>query len=71
MDGLHWDWQLNGCVITNPADINGDGVVDVADMLLLLGAWGVCDNQTGCIEDLNGDGTIDVADMLEMLGAWT
>lgn len=25
-----------------PADVNGDGVVNVVDLLELLGAWGPC-----------------------------
>lgn len=42
LDGLHWDWQLNGCVITNPADINVDGCVQLNDLLDLLSAYGNC-----------------------------
>lgn len=42
LDGLHWDWQLNGCVITNPADINVDGCVQLNDLLDLLSAYGDC-----------------------------
>ncbi len=50
-----------------PEDINGDGVVDVLDLLLLLGAWGDCPD---CPEDINGDGVVDVLDLLLLLAAW-
>jgi len=46
-------------------DLNGDGVVDGADLGLLLGAWG----GSGAA-DLNGDGVIDGADLGLLLGAW-
>lgn len=42
LDGQHWDWELNGCVITNPADINLDGCVQLNDLLDLLSAYGNC-----------------------------
>lgn len=50
-------------------DLNGDGVVDVSDLLILLGAWGHCplDN---CVGDLNGDWIVDTADLLLLLGNW-
>jgi len=50
-----------------PEDINGDGVVDVLDLLAILGAWGPC---PGCPEDINGDDVVDVLDLLAILGAW-
>ncbi|MFG0275025.1 MAG: FG-GAP-like repeat-containing protein [Phycisphaerales bacterium] len=50
-----------------PADLNGDGVVDGADLGLLLGAWGT----PGPAADLNEDGTVDGADLGLLLGAWT
>ena len=53
-----------------PADLNADGVVDGADLGLLLGAWGPCAG-TPCVGDLNGDGVVDGADLGVMLGAWT
>src|SRR5690606_523096 len=31
----------------DPADFNGDGVVDVSDLLTLLGAWGTCQGGGG------------------------
>ena len=51
---------------TCPEDINGDGVVDVLDLLALLAAWG----NPGGPEDLNGDGIVDVLDLLQLLAAW-
>lgn len=49
------------------ADINNDGDMDGADLLLLLGAWGPC---TACVEDLDGDDTVGVKDLLILLGSW-
>ena len=46
-------------------DLNGDGVVDGADLGLLLGAWGASGPT-----DLNGDGVTDGADLGLLLGAW-
>jgi hypothetical protein len=49
-----------------PADINGDGFVDVLDLLDLLAAWGAA----GGPADINGDGIVDVVDLLLLLSAW-
>jgi len=48
-------------------DINGDGVVDGADLGALLVSWG----QAGGPADLNGDGIVDGADLGILLTAWT
>ncbi|MFM7798836.1 MAG: hypothetical protein ACKPBA_07610 [Planctomycetota bacterium] len=50
-----------------PADLNNDGVVNGADLGLLLGAWGPC---SGCAADLNADGVVNGADLGLLLGAW-
>jgi predicted outer membrane repeat protein len=47
-----------------PADFDGDGDVDTADLLFLLGAWGTSDG------DVDGDGDTDTADLLALLAAW-
>ncbi len=57
-------------VCAMPGDLNGDGVVDVSDLLILLGAWGDCPDSGSCPEDINGDGTVDVSDLLILLGNW-
>ena len=54
----------------DPADLDGDGTVDVQDMLLLLGAWGPCPDYNDCPADLNSDCSVDVQDLLLLLGAW-
>jgi hypothetical protein len=49
----------------NPADLNGDGVVNGADLGALLSQWG----QPGTA-DLNGDGIVGGADIGVMLANW-
>lgn len=49
-------------------DLDGDGDVDIADILLLIAAWGG-DGSSGA--DLDGDGDVDVADMLILLANWS
>ena len=48
-------------------DLNGDQVVNVADVLSLIADWGICD---GCASDFNGDGKVAVDDLLVLIGAW-
>jgi hypothetical protein len=56
-----------GCV----GDVNGDGVVDTADLLALLAAWGDCpDPPQDCPADFDGDGDVDTADLLILLAHW-
>jgi hypothetical protein len=59
-------WMTTAC----PADFNGDGVVNVGDLLILFDAWGKCSDPSACPEDLNGDGVVDVQDLLLLLDAW-
>jgi hypothetical protein len=49
-------------------DLDGDGDVDIADILLLIAGWGG-DGSGGA--DLDGDGDVDVADMLILLANWS
>jgi len=55
-------------LLTPTPDLNADGVVDGADLGLLLGAWGAC--AASCEADLNADGVVDGADLGLLLGAW-
>ena len=49
-------------------DINDDGVVDAADLGLLIGSWGACSGS--CDADLNDNGVVDAADLGFLIGAW-
>ena len=51
-----------------PADLNADGAVGSADLLLLLPLFG-CTENCGYI-DLNGDGVVGVGDLLDFLLAF-
>jgi subtilisin family serine protease len=51
-------------------DLNGDGAIDVLDLLILIDAWGECDVCGDCPADLNGDCAVDVSDMLILLDSW-
>lgn len=59
------DAAIDDCALRSP-DINRDGVIDGADLGLLLAAW----EMTGPT-DLNSDGTTDGADLGLLLAAWT
>ncbi len=50
-----------------PADLDGDRVVAVPDLLTLLAAWGT---NPGGPPDFDGDGTVAFADLLILLGNW-
>ena len=53
-----------------PGDINGDGVVGVADFLILLGDWGPCADCNDCPADIDGNCAVGVSDLLILLGNW-
>jgi len=49
-----------------PADLDGNGSVDGADLTAILNAWGSA-NPTA---DIDASGTVDAADLAAALGAW-
>ena len=49
----------------NPADVNGDGVVNIFDLTLVAQAIGTGDGQG----DINGDGVVNVFDLVQVAGA--
>lgn len=48
-------------------DLNGNGMIEVSDVLLLLGDFGCTDN---CTADVDGDGSVGVSDVLLLLAAY-
>jgi len=66
----HWYVEISGDIgCTDPilGDLNLDGVVNGADLSILLAAWGTADP----VADLNDDGIVNGTDLAILLGAWT
>ena len=55
-------------VTGSSADVNGDGVVDVADLFEVIVAWGDC--PVPCAADVVPDGVVDVQDLVAVITAW-
>ena len=53
-----------------PGDLNGDGVVGVADLLILLSSWGPCKDCGDCSADIDGNCVVGVSDLLILLANW-
>ena len=55
-------------VDTGPVgDVDGNGVVNFQDIVLLLGAWGTCTDIPECPADIDGDSIVGFADLLLVL----
>ena len=50
---------------TKPGDLDGDGDVDVDDLMSLIASYG--SSCSGCPEDIDGDGDVDVDDLMILL----
>ena len=68
IDGIQLIAQTLDCndEIECSEDVNGDGTVDVSDLLSVIDQWG----QGGSAADINSDGTVDVTDLLLIVGSW-
>ena len=67
IDRIYLDGYMDITPITFPCpeDINGDGQVNVTDVLTAIGNWGGSGDG-----DVDGSGTVDVTDLLAIVGAW-
>jgi len=73
-------WQFSGWNIDDvrifglvpndgiPGDLNGDGIVGVDDLLIVIANWGPCGPD--CPADINGDGIVGVDDLLIVIANW-
>ncbi|MHC5114597.1 MAG: hypothetical protein ACYTGP_09240 [Planctomycetota bacterium] len=55
-----------GCGCT--AELTGDGMVNVSDLLELIVQWGPCSG--ACPADLDGDGQVAFPDLVNLLTVW-
>ena len=67
------DTVASGVWALQPFDIDGDGVVGITDLLMLLAAWGPCPAPcpSSCAADLDADCNVGISDFLLLLANWT
>jgi hypothetical protein len=74
-EGTSEDLNVNGIPDECEAigDLNGDGIVNVRDLLALLGAWGPCHDPCppACTGDTNGDCLVNHLDLAVLLAHWS
>jgi len=67
---MGWSDDVNGDGVPDEceciADITGDNMVNVDDLLAIVGYWG----SGGPLGDVNEDGIVDVTDLLIVVGNW-
>lgn len=53
-------------------DINGDNVVNVDDLLIIIAQWGPCPKPctSPCLADVTGDCAVGVDDLLAIISSW-
>ena len=56
----------SGCQSDCPEDIDGDGYINVSDLLSVVGDWGSTDSNA----DVDNNGVVDTSDLLAVIGAW-
>lgn len=56
--------------VTIFGDLDEDGTVSTADLLILLASWGACIDCGDCEADLDGNCTVGVSDLLILLANW-
>ena len=49
---------------SHPADLNGDGVVNIQDLVIIANAFGEAE------PDLNGDGVVNIQDLVIVANAF-
>ena len=70
MTSGYWGMQPMPCRL--PYDLNGNGRVDVGDIMLVASRWG-CRSVDECyrvIYDLDHDGDIDIVDIMKVAARW-
>ncbi|MBG80375.1 MAG: hypothetical protein CMJ39_06670 [Phycisphaerae bacterium] len=64
---LNWD---EGDCNTCPADVDGNGSVNISDLLDAIANFGMCNDPSNCPSDLDGNGFVDINDLLAMIDAF-
>ncbi|MFB0554285.1 MAG: LamG-like jellyroll fold domain-containing protein [Phycisphaerae bacterium] len=65
-----WNFFKNYKLVTRPVvDFNGDGIVDIKDLLILIQSWGLDDPMVDIAPPFS-DGVIDILDLEVLMSYW-
>lgn len=53
-----------------PADVNGDGAVNIDDLLIVINSWGFTGPPGTIAADVDGSGVVDIDDLLLVINDW-
>jgi predicted RNA-binding protein with TRAM domain len=69
---LPLDLKDGAVAVSTCCDLDGSGIVDVGDIVLVANAWRTTENDPGWDEgyDLDGDGVISVVDIMKVVAGW-
>jgi hypothetical protein len=56
-----------GCVLPCPADLDGNSIVNIDDLLAVINAWG---QGAGNPADIDNNGIVNIDDLLTVINAW-
>ena len=66
------DAVIGFTVLPPAADVDGDGLVNVTDLIEVILSWGPCpDPPVDCPADIDGDGDVGVGDLIEVILNWS
>jgi hypothetical protein len=71
---LNFNLIPDDCESFAPGDIDGNGIVDVDDLLHVIDAWGLCRTGVACPADMaptEGNGLVDIDDLLVVIDNWS
>ena len=69
-NGVPDSCDVRTCAADVSPPITGDNVVNVSDLLAVIGTWGAC---SGCAADFvpaHGNAQVNVSDLLGVISAW-
>ena len=69
--GGHGDYDIWQATIDPVVDLNGDGIVDVGDVCIMVDYWGTDDSLCDIGPMPWGDGVVDVQDLIVLAGSFT
>ncbi|MCI0676992.1 MAG: dockerin type I domain-containing protein [Phycisphaerales bacterium] len=68
---IKYDPSSVGLRVVKTGDVNGDGVVNITDLLAVIAGWGACPTPPDpCPGDVDNDGDVDIADLLSVISNW-